>query len=637
MNKMTRKRCFHFEGTPGMYAPPWGTLAESNFALPMRPQPTLPLSRARRRSRPLALLFIAVVCNLLTQSITFAHDGHDHGAGDTGLRVWTFIETGAHMHASYVASLDGKVQVRRSDGKVISIEIAKLTTADQKWIETKVQQIRQLNENARTVMLAKYTATKAPSRPLIAESFDPFAKRNALKYRQDAKFFYVESNSMPDHRMMVGISAWQQQVPLPQPYFGDNAWRIPLEPIVAKNPLSAKSHFFRGAIALAANGIPIFNPIKNDGRTDTLLAGELDEFGGHCGRADDYHYHIAPTHLQEIVGKDKPVAYALDGYPIYGYTEPDGSKVVGLDAFNGHTSAELGYHYHATKTYPYLNGGFHGEVIERDGQVDPQPRAGGVREALPPLRGAKITGFESKDNKSFSVKISVGNETRYVNYVLNDNGSVKFDFVDGNGKVKSETYSPRQRGPGGRDNPPPRKEPPAQNAPSRGKQPPEASSVKTEKPEASGNKTTFVVSSSAIGADGLIPVEFTCDGKSASPPIQWKDAPAGTKSYAFSLWHTAPDQEKSYWLVYNIPASVDHLDKNDKQTGIVGLNDKRKAAYDPMCSKGPGLKKYHITVYALSSELKLTKGSDNRAAFLKAVKDVTLAKTTLDFQYERKK
>ena len=37
--------------------------------------------------------------------------------------------------------------------------------------------------------------------------------------------------------------------------------------------MSAKHHFFRGAIALAVNGVPIFNPIKNDGKTDTLLAG----------------------------------------------------------------------------------------------------------------------------------------------------------------------------------------------------------------------------------------------------------------------------------------------------------------------------------------------------------------------------
>jgi hypothetical protein len=271
-----------------------------------------------------------------------------------------------------------------------------------------------------------------------------------VKTRADDKFVYVESDSMPDHIMMVGITAWQQQVPLPQPYSGDNAWRIPLHPIPAKNPLSAKSNFFRGAIALAANGVPIFNPIKNDGRTDTYLAGELDQFGGHCGRADDYHYHIAPTHLQPLVGKDKPVAYALDGYAIYGFNEPDGSAPGKLDAFNGHTTPALGYHYHATKTYPYLNGGFHGEVVERDGQVDPQPRAGGVRPALPPWRGAKITGFTAKENKSFSVKVQVGVETHYVNYVLNTDGSVKFDFVDAKGQVKTETYSPRASGSGDR-------------------------------------------------------------------------------------------------------------------------------------------------------------------------------------------
>ncbi len=561
------------------------------------------------------------------------------------MRVWTFTDTGAHIHASYVASGGGKVQVRRNDGDVVSLEIAKLTAADQKWIEQKAVQIRELNERTRTPLML--VATKAPGKPLLADSFEPFAKLGAVKYRQDADSFYVESNSMPDHQMMVGITAWQQQVPLPQPYFGNNAWRIPLEPVVAKNPLSAKSHFFRGAIALAANGVPIFNPIKNDGRTDTLLAGELDEFGGHCGRADDYHYHIAPTHLQEIVGKDKPVAYALDGYAIYGYTEPDGSKVEGLDQFNGHTTPGLGYHYHATKTYPYLNGGFHGEVVERDGQVDPQPRAGGVREALSPLRGAKITGFESKDNKRFSLKVEVGRETRYVNYVLSENGTVKFDFVDGSGKVKSETYSPRQRGPGGgvpgggdrppRNDPPPRNNPPPRNDPLPRKQPPEASAANKAKPEPSSSKTSFAVSSSVIGADGMIPVEFTCDGQSASPPIQWKDAPVGTQSFAVSLWHTAPDQEKSYWLVYNIPAKVDHLDKNDKKTGTVGLNDKKKAAYDPMCSKGPGMKKYHVTIYALSTELTLPKGNETRANLLKAIKNVSLAETTLEFQYERKK
>ncbi len=279
--------------------------------------------------------------------------------------------------------------------------------------------------------------------PPPAAIFAPFAPK--VTTRWDDQFFYVESDAMPDHRMMVGITAWQQQVPIPQNYFGDNAWRFPLQPVVAANPLSAKSHFFRGAIALAANGVPIFNPIKNDGHTDTFLAGELDEFGGHAGRGDDYHYHTAPVHLQKAVGVDKPVAYALDGYAIYGFAEPDGTPAGKLDSFNGHTTSALGYHYHATKTYPYLNGGFHGEVVERDGQVDPQPRAQGVREALPPLRGARITGFTSPKTNSYSLQYQVGGETRYVNYILNSDKTARFDFVDGKGAVRTENYSSRQR------------------------------------------------------------------------------------------------------------------------------------------------------------------------------------------------
>jgi hypothetical protein len=285
----------------------------------------------------------------------------------------------------------------------------------------------------------------------VAKVFDKFA--TLVKTRSDNKNFYVESNGLPDHRMMVGITAWQQQVPLPQKYTGNNSWQFPLFPVEAKEKLSAKSHFFRGAIAIAANGIPIFNPIKNDGRTDTFLAGELDEFGGHCGRGDDYHYHIAPLVLQKQLGKSLPVAYALDGYAIYGPEEPDGSAVKGLDSFNGHSDAKLGYHYHSTKTYPYINGGFHGEVVEQDGQVDPQPRAESPRPALPPLHGAKITGFETLKAGSYSLTYSLNGSIQKVNYTINPNGSVTFNFIDGTGRSESQTYSGRGGRGGGQGGP----------------------------------------------------------------------------------------------------------------------------------------------------------------------------------------
>ena len=170
---------------------------------------------------------------------------------------------------------------------------------------------------------------------------------NSVKVFKSGKYYLVESLGIPDHQMMVGIKSWQQQVPTVQPYVGTNAWSIPVTPVISQSPISAKGHFLRGAIALAVNGVPIFNALNNRG-DDALLAGELDDWGGHCGRADDYHYHVAPLHLKSIVGTKNPIAYALDGFPIYGEVEPDGKKVINLDEYNGHFDSKKKYHYHGT-------------------------------------------------------------------------------------------------------------------------------------------------------------------------------------------------------------------------------------------------------------------------------------------------
>lgn len=295
--------------------------------------------------------------------------------------------------------------------------------------------------HAVTVAAHRHPKDSSAAAMVVEKSFSPFSP--LVKTRHDDKYFYVESNGMPEHRMMVGITSWQQQVPLPQNYTGDNSWRFPLFPEVAANPLSAKDHFFRGAIAIAANGVPIFNPIKNDGITDTFLAGELDEFGGHGGRADDYHYHVAPLHLQKKLGPGLPIAYALDGYPIYGLTEPDGKVATGLDRFNGHTDANGNYHYHASRGYPYLNGGFHGLVTDREGQVDPQPRAEGVRPDGKPLPGARITGFEKLGDNSYMLIFTWSDQTYTIKYTINSDHSATFNYVYPDGRTNVRTYAKR--------------------------------------------------------------------------------------------------------------------------------------------------------------------------------------------------
>ena len=576
----------------------------------------------------------ALGCAVLGGSWAEAHPGHSHQQAATSSRSKS--EVTSPIRETFVTVSDRRLQLRSPDDSLVTHKWSDLTAADRQWVERRMAEIGRMNraiaQNDASLLLAQNrTPRTTPSgkSPEMARAFDAFVKAKAIQTRWDESFFYVESNGMPKHPMMIGITSWQQQVPLPQPYVGQNAWRIPLHSVPAKEPLSTKDAFLRGAIALAVNGIPIFNPLNNRG-DDAFLFGELDEYGGHCGRADDYHYHIAPVHLEQTVGKGLPIAYALDGYPIYGYTEQDGSAVTGLDKFNGHADKDGNYHYHATKTYPYLNGGFHGEVTERDGQVDPQPRAELLREAGSPMRDTKIVGFEETQPGSYKLTYELKGKPGSVSYDLNQDGSAKFTYVATNGTADSETYTPRRRGPEGRGGPPGEDQ-----RPRRREESTENSPAATPG-QLNPNLPKLKVTSTAIDANEFLGIDYTCDGTSASPQVAWTGVPAGTKCFAVNVWHTpGPGDLKSYWLVYNIPANVTSLDMNTKGVGTAGLNDKRRAAYDPMCSKGPGVKTYHVTVFALSAEPKLKPDEANRANLLAAIKDITLAEGTLDFKYER--
>ena len=268
----------------------------------------------------------------------------------------------------------------------------------------------------------------ADNSALMASSFSPFKPK--VRYYWDSTYFYQESDGMPDRtlmpNLMVGITSWQQQVPLPASYFANNInpadsgsagylqpnyWRIPLVPLPAASPITLTDNFKRGAVALAADGIAIFNPRNNTGQFSHAI-GELDAYGGHCGLGDDYHYHTFPTHLTAVLGNSKPIAWALDGYPVYGYLEPDGSAMLALDSDGGHNHGAYGYHYHARGTYnsatgswtptaPYMMNAMHGTVVNYGSQIDPQPSASGLRGnntggyTAVPVAGATVTAFKN--------------------------------------------------------------------------------------------------------------------------------------------------------------------------------------------------------------------------------------------------
>jgi Raf kinase inhibitor-like YbhB/YbcL family protein len=137
----------------------------------------------------------------------------------------------------------------------------------------------------------------------------------------------------------------------------------------------------------------------------------------------------------------------------------------------------------------------------------------------------------------------------------------------------------------------------------------------------------------------MLPREYTCDGSSATLPLEWSGVPVGTKSLAVVM-HTVPGPQEThwYWVLYDIPADIRSLTKNVTGVGILGNNSVNgRTGYSPPCSKGPGRKRYTYTVYALSEPPKFNVPASevSRDILLSAIKDITLGSAELNVFYSR--
>jgi hypothetical protein len=298
------------------------------------------------------------------------------------------------------------------------------------------------NDGAKRVAVIEQSPNPDPSdsgsTSSIKEDFDRAGGKTKITL-EDA-FARIESDGLPQQKMMVGIEAANNFVPFPQKYEGENAWRIPLKPRKAMNPVSVKDCFYRGVIAIAVDGVPIVNSL-NSNAVHSYRPNELDKFGGHCGceRGDEYHYHLAPTHLEAKVGKGKPIAYSLDGFPIFGFADSNGVEPKDLDEFNGRLE-ESGYRYYSSRTFPYVNGGMFGTVEIRAGQVYPQPRTWPVRAKEMISTNVSIHEFEyDPKKKAFSIQYLGGNN-RSIEYVFKDSVSVELKTMTMRNRTEVETF-----------------------------------------------------------------------------------------------------------------------------------------------------------------------------------------------------
>lgn len=213
--------------------------------------------------------------------------------------------------------------------------------------------------------------------------------------------FVVESNDIPPYTFV-------QTTPNPLKANTEH-FEIPRTPVYTAQTTDIP---LLGVAGFAVNGLPFFGPNEaaqpaNEAYGDPIYNGLMDACLGHTSPGE-YHYHsmlVKCLDESSLVSEpwmnaDPPadvaspvIAWALDGFPIYGPLEcTDGSCAtvvelksgydkIGdptshawdaykwgahdgdsayLDACNGHTGPGGDYHYHATATFPYILGCYHG-------------------------------------------------------------------------------------------------------------------------------------------------------------------------------------------------------------------------------------------------------------------------------------
>lgn len=123
----------------------------------------------------------------------------------------------------------------------------------------------------------------------------------------------------------------------------------------------------------------------------------------------------------------------------------------------------------------------------------------------------------------------------------------------------------------------------------------------------------FELASPAFAAGGEIPTRYTCEGDDVAPPLEWRDPPAGTRSFAVIVDDPdAPDPKAPrmtwvHWVLYNIPADIGRLPEavtaRDLPPGTgEGLNDWRRTGYGGPCPP-VGRHRYFHKLYGLDTVL----------------------------------
>ena len=209
------------------------------------------------------------------------------------------------------------------------------------------------------------TTTSGSSSATVPTVFSKFI--SDVEISVDGNSVVIEAKGVPNHTSPYwGTGHALYEAPHTGMVINPNAiseqtltFRIPLNPAVASSVTATSL----GPVGVSVNGVALYNQYAGPSQPLTNEIISFDRLNGHPQNSGQYHYHVEPLHLTNN-GSDL-IGFLLDGFPVYGQKDQDGTIPTNLDAANGHTTATADYpdgiyHYHIILADPYISDGFKG-------------------------------------------------------------------------------------------------------------------------------------------------------------------------------------------------------------------------------------------------------------------------------------